>query len=73
MYSEPIFSVRVPYRSLGQNLVSVPIPNQFFPVDLEPIPVRSRSQISRDWTTDCSMRCLRGKRVCSQVVCKGYL
>ena len=50
MHSEPIFSDRAPYRSLGQNLVSVPIPNQFFPVDLEPIPVRSRSQTSRDQT-----------------------
>ena len=47
LYSEPIFLDRIPYRSLGQNLVSVPIPNQFILWDLEPISYRSRSLTSR--------------------------
>ena len=62
LYSEPIFLDRVPYRSLGQNLVSVPIPNQFHPSDLEPIPYRSRSLTSSYRTSLAPLKKCRTKQ-----------
>ena len=41
LYSDPIFSDSVPYRSLGQNLDIVPIPIQYFQKDIDPIQFRS--------------------------------